>query len=221
MAKKTSTDTDLINIPNGGTPAVADDEWDAMVAGKGVFSRVQLMTNKSDLVTTGEFPMNHFALVGVGNSVEDDLGKTLEVIVCGLRAKAMRIGDPMIIVFEVKHLEFAKIQAESTLQDSGCMFGPEFLVYIPSVEKFATLFFNSKSMRREAPNMRKRLGKGALLQSKLIETARFKWTTTIVKPCTAPLTPPDPEPLEEALETFNNPEPIVHEKAPETSGRER
>jgi len=127
------------------------------------------------------------------------------VLVCAWRPKALSTNDPVISVYDVDDAEFKRIQEQSDVANSGCMFGPEFLVYIPAAGKFATFFMGSKSQRRESPNMKARMHQAATLKSKLIETPKYKWQNPVVVPCSTPFELPDLQAVKEQIEKFTNP----------------
>jgi len=201
---------------NGG-----DDEFDKMVSGKWL-PRLQLMTSNSNKCKSGEFPVNHYALT-VGSSLMD-LGKEVDILVCGMRYKALDTsGDQILSVYDPQSPEFAKIQdkADNT-KDSGCMYGPEFLVWVPASKKFSTFLMGSKSSRKVAPDVRARVGSAATLGSQMAKTASYQWMVTNCKPCNTPFDMPDMTALKDELVKFANPPAQEVEAAPaDASGRER
>ncbi len=87
------------------------------------------------------------------------------------------------------------------------MYGPEFLVYIPSLRRFATYFMSSKTSRRQAPELNALKGRGATLKCKLIETPKYSWHGPVVTVCNTQLSNlPSSEDVEEQLGRFNNPD---------------
>ena len=173
--------------------------------------RLQLMTANSEKVKSGEFPMNSFALV-VGQTMQN-LGKELDVLVCAWRPKAIEMGDEVITVFDISNPEFIRIQEKSAEKESGCMYGPEFLVWIPGAKKFATYFLGSKSSRREAPGVKARMLKAATLKSHTVKTAKYTWQVPIATPCSTPFEMPDEEDLHDEMQKFANPPKSTVEKA--------
>jgi hypothetical protein len=132
------------------------------------------------------------------------------------------MGEQVISVFDMESDEFKRIQEKSAEQDSGCMYGPEFLVYIPQIKEFATFFCGSKSARRESPTIKALLTKPATLKSKKIETKRYTWYGPQATSCSTPFDPPDLEALKKVVEKFNNPPKTEVEAAPEEeTDRER
>jgi hypothetical protein len=179
--------------------------------------RLQLMTSTSDKCKAGDFPVNHYAIVRDQNY--SDLGETVDVLVVTWRPKALEIDEELISVFDPEHEEFKRISEKSFEKDSGCMFGPEFLVWIPVIKEFATFFMGSKSARREAPNVKARLQKAATLKSRLVDPprSRYKWQTPVVTQCSTPIDLPDHEELTKQVDKFNNP-PITQVERAEEEG---
>ncbi len=85
------------------------------------------------------------------------------------------------------------------------MFGPEFLVWIPSVSKFATIFLGSKSSRRIAPDVKALLMEAATFGSQKVELTSHTYFTNNVTACSTPVTPPDTEVARVQMVAFANP----------------
>lgn len=205
----------------GGLAKFDDEVFNKMKSGD-FLPRLQLMTANSDKCKSGEFTINHYAFIRDQNF--QDLGETVDVLIITWRPKALEIGDEVLSVFDPEHEEFARIQEKSAEANSGCMYGPEFLVYIPQINEFATFFCGSKSSRREAPNIRALMTKPATLKSRYVETKKYKWYTPAVTPCSTPFNPPDMEALKKVVDKFNNPpkfEKEVADEPEEKAGRER
>ncbi len=145
-----------------------------------------------------------FALV-VSKDEIIDLGEEVVMIVAAGRSKALEVGDMILTNFDHKSPEFKRIELESKDKDSGCMFGPEYLVWLPEHKMLATLFLCSPTARREGAAVHARLGRGALLTSKLIETEKYSWFGPVCKDYTSPIAdlPPATE-LHEAIDRFRN-----------------
>ena len=200
-------------VSGGAIEKFDDDAFAAATKAGDFLPRLQLMTANSDQCKKGEFPINHYALVQGQNLV--DLGETLDIAVVTWRPKALEIDDEIITVYDPEDEEFKRIQEKSNEKDSGCMFGPEFLVYIPSKKQFATFFMGSKSARREAPGLRARVGKAATLKSHLIETKKYSWYAPTIVPCSTPMDIPPVEEIQEQVDKFNNPPKSEVERIPE------
>lgn len=206
--------------------AKKDDQlFDAVVSATQYLPRLQLMIANSDPCKQGEFPVNHYALVK--DQTVTDLGESVDILLIDFRPKALELGEQVISIFDPKldennkpTGEFARIANKSFETDSGCMFGPEFLVWIPQVKQFATFFMGSKSSRREAPNLKARLQKAATLKSKKIETQRYSWFAPVCFDCSTPFAAPSTEELTNVLHKFNNPPERVIESV-EDEGDDR
>jgi len=187
------------------------------VSGTGDFTpRIQLMSSSTDLCKKGLFPVNHYALIKSQNHI--DLGKEVNVVVLAYRPKALRILDSAVEVsYDPISQEFKEIQDASNETDSGCMYGPEFFVWLPVKDTFATLFMGSKSARREAPNIRALMPGAATLKSKLIEYKKYTWQAVMVTTCSTPLLTPPMSVIVQEVEKFNNPPKFVLEEAPQDS----
>ncbi len=145
----------------------------------------------------------NYALVKGKDEVED-LGDSIELVICCGRSKAMRTGDQIITVFEAESDEFKKIMSESKVKDSGCFYGAEYLVYIPAAGTFATLFLNNPTMRREAGAVHSRLKQAATLTSHLIEGKEHTWFGPKCGDCSSPLDLPELDEIKATVDKFEN-----------------
>ncbi len=193
----------LDDIGGLGLDKYTDEDFDAAQSSAQYLPRLQLMTSNAGVCKAGEFPTNHYALVADQNHT--DLGKSVDLLVVTWRPKALETGNQVISAYQPSSEEFQRIQSKSFEANSGCMFGPEFLVWVPQLKRFSTFFMGTKSSRREAPNVKARLKKFATLSSKKIETPKFTWFAPSCTACTTPLEMPERDALLEAVEQFNNP----------------
>ena len=91
------------------------------------------------------------------------------------------------------------------------MVGPEFLVWIPSEECFATFFCGSKTLKKEARKFGTRLMKACTLKSKLIVQEPYRWHGPVTTDCSDPnLAMYDPEQFKKEVHKFKN--PVVKDK---------
>lgn len=178
-------------------------------------SRLQLFGSKSDACAEGRINIGHWGLVS--DDVITDCGKEVDVAIIAWRPKAIRTSEDLIIEYDQKSEEFQQIVVDSAVKDSGCMYGPEFLVYVPSQNAFATLFMSSKTARRESKKMKPLMRKAATLKCRLIKTARYSWHGPVIVPCSTPLEMPPLEDLKKQVELFQNPPKDDREKAEEDS----
>ena len=195
----------LITLPKVESAVVPfdDEAFDKSTKTGDWLPRLQLMTSASEVCKSGEFPINHFALVR--DQTNKDLGDSATILVIAWRPKAIEMGEEIISIYDPKDPEFERIQTKSGEKDSRCMYGPEFLVYNPEAESFATFFMGSKSMRREAPALRNLLQKAAVLKPHKIANAKYTWYSAKVEPCTTLFDLPDSDEIEEQYNKFINP----------------
>lgn len=205
----------------------ADDAaFKQVITSSAYLPRLQLVGGNSELGKTGQVKPGNYALISSKDQFED-LGTGFPVASLIWRFKALKIDSENIITIYNPHLSsFKEIQVTAdTVPDSGCMYGTEFLVWIPSVAKFGTFFLSSKTARRQAPMLRSQLEarKNSTLKSELIKKGKHSWWGPVVVECTTPITVmPDPKELQEELNKFANPKESEVELASEsTEGRER
>lgn len=196
---------------------LAKYDFDDVVAGVDTYlPRLQLFGSKSDACATGDIGIGHFGLVRDNNII--DLGVELDAVIVSWRPKALQIdGDTIITEYNPESDLYQKIKELSFVSDSGCMFGPEYLLWITSQNQFATYFMSSKTSRREARKLHPLVGKAATFKCKLIETARYKWHGPVVVPCSTPLDVPPVETIQGVVNSFQNPPKSDVELAPETT----
>jgi len=170
------------------------------------FKRLQLMGSNSELVKEGKFPVGHFSVVD--GQEHNDIGDTFDCVIIAWRPKAMRVGDEVVVNYDADSEEFKKIVSESDVQDSGCMYGPEFLLWIPE-KGFVPYFLNNKSSRYEARAMFALLSRAATIKSTLVKGPKYSWHAPKVKPCSVPIENlPKDEDLKTEVDSFMNPEKI-------------
>ncbi len=195
---------DLINLPEAAVTSTEDDKAFADVSSSSYLPRLQLMTASSKKCKAKEFPIDNYALVK-GQDYQD-VGKSVDVIPIAWRPKALEMLDEVIAVYDITDAEFTRIKEKSGVKDSGCMFGPEFLLWSKKLG-FCTFFMGSKSARRESDALRSLMKKAATLTSRFVETPQYSWQTPQVLTCSSfPADEqPDPEELMEEFTKFKNP----------------
>jgi len=211
-----STDLTLANIYEIEKQQ-ADKDFDIVVSNN-YLPRLQLMTAASDIVKKGDFPSNHYALVTGGNML--DLGKTVDCKIIAMRYKAMSLGEDTLVSFDPAEKLFEEIMARASQDGTGNMYGPEFLVYIPDSNKFATFFMASKTARNESGAVKDLIGKDATLDSKEFKR-KYTWYGPRAYLCATTLADPDPTDLATEYNRFKNPPKSEVEVAEDTTSRER
>lgn len=222
--------TELATILDAQPLAASNDISESFMSTSTFLPRIQLMTDRSPLVAADKFQKNHFALIK-GDEYRD-LGPSVDCIVLARRSKALDTSDKsnIVTVYDAKPDErgnptgeFRRIMEDSETQDSGCMYGPEFLVWLGgNVAQFATLFFGSKSHRREASSMNGLLRQAATLTPFYVEGKKFKWWVPRVTMCSTPVMPlPELEDTKQQLNDFLNPKDSTVRRVEEVAGSER
>lgn len=218
-----SESTQLVPQDLVGGALARDEDFADMTTTTVFLPRLQLFGAKSDAVAEGNILMGHYGLVK--DDEITDLGDEINVVIVTWRTKAVQVGGDMpISVFDSQSELFGQIKAQSGVKDSGCMYGPEFLVWIPDAGTFAVYHMNSKTARREAKKMRPLIGRAATLKCRLIDppNSRFKWHGPVILPCSTPLDMPEDEKLRAEYEKFQNPpEAVAPELAEEDDDRTR
>jgi hypothetical protein len=182
------------------------------------FPRIQLY-GKGSAVDQGQIKPGHY---GVPQEVSViDLGAEIDVIPLAVLDKALDVSnsDQIVSVFGKTNPVYIEIANRSQEQDSGCMYGPVFLLLERSTGKFYEFFANNKSARREADRLLNflpvnesaakalgidpRLPQAARLSAKYIKKPRYSWFAPVVAASTAQFTKlPTIDIVVKSVETF-------------------
>lgn len=195
--------------------------------------RIQLFGSSSKAVKRGLIQQGHYGIIRSGSEKIESIGQTFECFVLAWRPKLMaKVDEGYVVFFDQTSEEFKKHKAEAEINKST-MYGPEFLVLLPSKNnELFQLFCNNKTMRRSATLLAgiakgaTLKDKGAIISSRLIEAKGYEWHgPTIEKSELITLADcDDPEDLKAKIihegQKFVNPPKVV--KAQETEDeRER
>lgn len=202
------------------------------IAGSSFLPRLQLCGSNSNLCKRGKVPIGSYAIVRGKDTVLHLLGDSVNLLVISWRPKALRFGNgSMQVHYNPASPQFKQIEIDSTKEDSGCMYGPEYLVYVPSVNEFCTFHFNNPTMRQSAAGMIPNVGKAVTCNVEFIDKGKYSWHGPTILNCSTPLTPTtDLAKFKEDLllqrDKFNNPKESEElEEAPaesaSTEGRAR
>ena len=198
--------------------ASEETEMAKMMGSSGKFlPRLQFMTANSKLCKEGNFPINNFALVS--GSDYTDLGKTVDVILLGSRPKALDINIPLSCY--KPNLDddgnftgdFKEIAERADAKEAGNMWGPEFLLYLPGLKKYATFFMSTITMRYEAPKVQAQLGCAVTFEGNKIVTKKHEYFSAVVTECDTILEPPEADEMNKVIFTFKNPPKQETERA--------
>jgi len=201
-------------------PIVENQYSDAdfnFVSGTRFLPRLQLFIAKSSAVSEDKIASNHYGLVTFKDSIVD-LGSEVTLLVINWRPRALDTSDRQNIrsSFKPESELFQEIKAKSGMSNSGCQYGPEYLIWIPKVDQLATFFLGGATTRNEARMFHTFLTKMVTMKSRMVKTEKYVWQTPVTVPCTIDLSEfkfPTPQRIIEAQTEF------LH--APEQSGLER
>ena len=205
------SENQLIPTDLSGGELAPKGTFSSIVAGGDYLPYLQLFGSKSDACAQGKIGIGRYGLVK--DKQTTDVGAEVDLIIVSWRPKAVQSGDDFIVDYspevnaagEITNPIFKKIVDLANIRDSGCMYGPEFLLWIPSASTFATYHLNSKTGRREARNMEPLVGKAATLKNHLIEQGKYKWHGPVVTGCSSPMDPPPDAELRNQWTKFHNP----------------
>lgn len=205
--------TNLIPLDFNQLPSTSigsSETFDDLAKGADFLGRLQLF-GKGKYVDKGLVKPGHY---GIPVSADEciDLGATVDILTLARRPKAIDMSDkPVISVYDENSDEFKRIRAQSEVKDSGCQFGPSFLVIERSTGRLLEFFLGAPTHRPEAKkiypalavteNDIKRLDAAGIdvsemkphgaipltLKSKYIERA-FSWYVPVVLECSTPFT---------------------------------
>lgn len=207
------------------------------VAGVGVsfLPYLQLFSSGSDAVKEGKIGVAHYGYIEGKEKTITDLGKALLVVPLSYRTKAMKTkntpdGKPLAF-HNHKSKEFLEIRAiadDKNQKDSGCLYGPEFLLWLPEQQKYVTFFMGSPTARNAAVPIHALLPrpgvlpKAGILTGVLIDNGTHKWHGPSIALSTQSWTPPG-EDLATVVTDFLNPRDsaVVEAAAPAVVNTDR
>lgn len=170
----------LINVSTNWSE---EDFAIASTSGAEFLPRIQLMSSNSEKCKAGEFPVNNFALID-GEEYKD-IGKEVDAVLITRRPKAIEFGEQPLSSYDPRSELFESISARAAEKDSGCMYGTEYLLWLPAQKVFATFFYGSASARRECKTVNQFVGHGVTFKAKKISTAKYTWFIPTCVECTS------------------------------------
>lgn len=196
-------ETEIQVLPSKWT----EEDFNAVKGSSGFLPYLALFIASSEPVKDGKVSMNSYALAR-GSDEFDELGKEIDVLIINRRPKALDLSDKDNIrsSFDPSSELFAEIKGKAqNVQNSRCMFGMEFLVWIPSRKEFATFFMGSSTARNESRRVNELLGRKCTLKSRKIESNQYTWFGPLATPCSAIFDMPELEQTIKVQEEFLNP----------------
>ena len=223
MSKKNELVPFKVNLP-----AVTEEQLNALdevAKGSDFLSRIQLIT-KGKYVDTSKIAPGHWGIPLPGGEEIEDLGESIDIVPWAVRPKALDMADKeaIVAVYDTSDPEFQRIKVAP--KNTGCMWGPSFLILERSTGKLYELFFGNKSGRNEAGKLKPFLPTEAnngqpapaTLNIRYKKTPEYGWHVPVVVKCSEAFDPANiqitAEQLIEEREKFLNPQKGA-EKVPE------
>jgi len=163
--------------------------------------RIQLVT-KGKYVDQGKIKPGHYG-VPQGEDEILDLGESIDILPLAVRNKALDTNnDPPLAVYDVNDPLYGEIRDRAGEKDSGCMYGPSFLVFERNTGEFYELFLGNKSGRVESKKLApylpvsqtqaEKFGVPAKEPAPVTLTAkyiqgRYNWHVPVVNRCSTPI----------------------------------
>lgn len=218
-------------------------ELDRMSQGSDFLRRVQLYS-KGPNIDKGNIPGGHFGIPMAKDDITD-LSESMDILVIERRPKAIDMSDTdnLIITYDSTSDEFRRIEEQASVRDSGCCFGPSYLIFERTTAQFYEYFCGSKSARIESSNINKYLPvtqgmidagvtketeprgpKPCTLKATLVEKGRYTWHVAKAEECLTPFKSlPTGEALNKELTRFLTPDEneveTVEEEKPSKRGK--
>jgi hypothetical protein len=177
--------------------------------------RMQLCGSNSNLVKKNKIAKGNYAYVITSEDFKD-LGSSVDILPVCWRPKALDMsGDTPVSFFDPNSAAFKAVAERSGQTNSNCTFGPEYLVWIPSIKMFATLHWGSKTSRKDAKNIHALLQKPATMTHRIVENDKGQiWETFVISACSTPFEIPGKEEAMASITKFMN---EAAQKAPEVA----
>lgn len=221
MSQLAKTDSLLPAI----SPNVTDEDFSKYAKSSKFLNRIQLYGSSSKLTNLNKISQGHFG-VPVSKDKVVDLGESFDCLVIQFRLKAMDInGERPVSFFNKDSEQFQSVVERSSVKGSGCMWGPEFLLWIPSKKMFASMFFCNPTMRNVADDLKALHGHRATISSNLIETKKHMWHGPEITQCSTPFEIPNMDSIvaenEKFIKTEENQEDPIEDDVDDTPQRDR
>ena len=186
----------------------SDADFDGIAKSSDFLPRLQLFTKGKAVNRKLVGPGNYG--IPVTDEEVTDLGDEIDILPLARRPKAIDLKDVenIVAVYDVGDPEFKRIQTQSAEKESGCMYGPSFLVFERGTGQFLEFFCGTKSSRTEAkrifaylplsqamidanPELADQEPHNALpvtMKSRLVEKGQWSWHVPIAVKCSTPFT---------------------------------
>lgn len=242
MSEKNLVPFDASALPS--TESLTDSQLVELSKGVDYLQRVQLVT-KGKYVDTNKITPGHYGIPQPGGEEIEDLGAEVDFLPLCVRPKALDLRDreAIVAVYDMDNSVFQEIKTLSAQSDSGCMWGPSFLVLERSTGRLFEFFMSNKSARAESGNLVKflpiskekaeRTGvepQGPMpctLKARYAKSGSWGWHVPVITKCSEPFTnSPDIKFIREEMKKFiaakdNGVQNVTEEETKATKRRAR
>jgi hypothetical protein len=195
--------TSLIPLANKDLAAYSASVRDEMTAGGADYlPRVQLVAATSALAA--KVSSGNFAFCKSKDNVID-LTREFQFIPINFVPKAafLASGQTPRSSTKLESPEYQDLLAKAKAKMDGFVYGPEFLIWVPSQEAFATYHLNNATSRKESDPLFDLFGQGAQASSTMRKGSKGNYWGPTFTPYTAPIANlPTAEEVEEAEKLF-------------------
>lgn len=171
-------------LPGQNTAIAEDKQFDEISKSFNFLPRLQLFQPTSQQVTSDIATKGEFGIVS-GKDVPHRFGESVELLPILYRYKALDMSGETPLAFHHKagetitKKEYLDIVERAKGADSNCSHGPEFLVWVPRANLFATFHLGSTTARNSGQDVRALMVKGltGTFKSKLLQSkdGKKKW----------------------------------------------
>ncbi len=215
----------LIKTESVGAVAPISSDIEALTRTSVFLPQIRVYGSSNQLVKKGKFPMGHFGLYISSESIVD-LGEQFDSLAIAWRPRTSSVDGDAPINFYGKLVdnvweytkEFTDFQTRSMAKEEGYLAGLEFLLYVPSVKKFALFFMGNPTLRQEGSNVVALIGCGATFKINLIEKKKYSWHGCKVFECTTPFDLPSEDDIKKEVVSFRQPKDSDVEFADDSQG---
>lgn len=173
--------------------------------------QIRVYGSSTDAVKEGKIPMGHFGLYISSKSIID-LGEQFDSLAIAWRPRASSVdGDTPLNFFGqlvdskwVYSRGFTDFKTRAMSKEMGYLAGLEFLMYVPTLKKFALLFMGNPTLRQEGANVKALIGCGVTLKIKLIKK-KYTWHGCDAFECTTPFDLPSDNDIKDQMVEFRKP----------------
>lgn len=207
---------------------VADDSFNDVATATEYLQRLQLIS-KGKYVDSRQAQGGDYAVI-IDSDTCKSLGDTVDLLVLERRHKAIDMSDTnnILVSHDPTSELYSTIRANSSVKDSGCQYGVEFLVAERSTAKLYAFFFGTKSLRRvlqtmygymalTADQIKARKLEGVkphpplpvTLTTKNVRQKTYSWFVPEFQDCSTPFNSeqlPAPEKIKEEIIKFRTPD---------------